>query len=84
MTKIHRDNVQNNPERYSTKALLNELKRIETDLNQSVDGLVNDPMTSAMGAPVGDFIRDWNCRSRRKRRRIVSELVKRGAMEYEE
>lgn len=34
-------------------------------LDEAMDCLCNDPMTEAMGAPVGDFYEDWSRRHRR-------------------
>lgn len=34
-------------------------------LDRAMNDLCSDPMTSAMGAPVGDFYWEWSCRYRR-------------------
>lgn len=41
-------------------------------LDESIECLVDDPMTAAMGAPVGDFIEDWE----RKQRAQLSEYLR--------
>lgn len=60
--------------RDSVKKALRDAYKALTGLDEDMADLCNDPMTSAYGAPVGDFYEDWSRKYRRLQVKALERL----------